>query len=390
MTSRNAATAAVHPLVLLNISEHATRTLAQTKHSKQEPGLVCGALLGRQKESRTELFHSFELVFRQPRNDGTYELDSTHYLKRMDHMRQIFPEDDLVGWYFVSSSLRVTRLMCTLHQQIMNLNATPLLLVFDAAMAGQGDEEGGSSGLALPVAVYETQAPAAVPRAALYGDAMDDEDPAIYVEGLDTSNTPANDQIAWASRLEPLRIAVETGEAERVAIDHVANVSTMVSDETMVGGAAAKTLADASKIAMFLTGQRNALEMLHKDIRILQAYVSQVIAGTAPYDPDVLQLVKRVLCNRPVVLDDALFNKAMAQEETNYEVAAYLGAITSAVGSVRNVAQRANAALQAGRNKHMPLVSHGPGGSMFDGFDMMHTMGGFGRSGRSHGFGSLR
>ncbi|ORX74905.1 hypothetical protein DL89DRAFT_218411, partial [Linderina pennispora] len=285
----NAATAAVHPLVLLNISEHATRTLAQTKHGKQEPGLVCGALLGRQKESRTELFHSFELVFRQPRNDGTYELDSTHYLKRMDHMRQIFPEDDLVGWYFVSSSLRVTRLMCTLHQQIMNLNATPLLLVFDAAMAGEGDEEGGSSGLALPVAV----------------------------------NTPANDQIAWASRLEPLRIAVETGEAERVAIDHVAN-----------------TLADASKIAMFLTGQRNALEMLHKDIRILQAYVSQVIAGTAPYDPDVLQLVKRVLCNRPVVLDDALFNKAMAQEETNYEIAAYLGAITSAVGSVRNVAQR--------------------------------------------------
>jgi COP9 signalosome complex subunit 6 len=48
---------ALHPTVLLTISDHITR-----HHARQRPGPIVGALLGRQKEERREitLEHAFE------------------------------------------------------------------------------------------------------------------------------------------------------------------------------------------------------------------------------------------------------------------------------------------------------------------------------------------
>ena len=52
-------TTSLHPLVIMNISEHWTRTKAQ----EGKPQKVFGALIGKQKGRNIELMNSFELDF---------------------------------------------------------------------------------------------------------------------------------------------------------------------------------------------------------------------------------------------------------------------------------------------------------------------------------------
>ncbi|KAJ2816890.1 hypothetical protein FBU31_006419, partial [Coemansia sp. 'formosensis'] len=118
-----------------------------------------------------------------------------------------------------------------------------------------------------------------------------------------------------------------------------------------------------------------------------------VISGAAPFDPEIMQLVQRILCNRPVVQNDEMFDLAMMQEETNFHMTAYLANITTTASVVRNLAQRSNAALSAARNKHQPYVNVNREGGMYEGGGggMSSMFGGGGRRhGRQRGFGHFR
>ncbi|KAJ2898529.1 hypothetical protein IWW38_001349 [Coemansia aciculifera] len=405
MAPRTLGTVVVHPLVLLNISEHTTRTAAQSKAGTlTNTPLICGALLGRQTENQSEVFLSFELKFNEQDGQSSttlYELDDRHYLTRVDQMKQIFPEDEFIGWYVVGSSTRVSPAIAALHQQIMRGHPTALLLVFDAAF------ETGEGGASLPLAVYETLPPTRVERAKLqhnHGADHDDSTTVVdyYVESASDSGIPLEADTVWASHLVPLRIAIDSGEAERVAIEHVANVSRpttmeiMLGEEAMVGsrshGSGGDSSAPAvltSKMATFLASQRNAIDMLHRDITVLKTYVGEVISGAAPFDPEILQLVQRVLCNRPVVQNDELFDLAMRQEETNFQMTMYLANITSTASVVRNLSHRSNAALSAARNKHQAYVNVNRESGMFEG-GMSSMFGGGSRHARQRGFGHFR
>ncbi|KAJ2734039.1 hypothetical protein IW152_002585 [Coemansia sp. BCRC 34962] len=410
MTPRTSGTVVVHPLVLLNISEHTTRTAAQSKAgSLANAPLVCGALLGRQLENQAEVFLSFELKFNARDGAGAapYELDDRHFLTRTDQMKQIFPEDEFIGWYVVASNTQVTLAIAALHQQIMRALPTALLLVFDAAF------ETSDGGASLPLVVYDTLPPTRIERAKLQlnlgadcGDSTAAAD--YYVESTSGDAIPLEAGTVWASHLVPLRIAIDSGEAERVAIEHVANVArpttmAIVLGEESTGGAGSNTkIAEGqesgqnapveltSRMATFLSSQHNAVDMLHRDITVLKTYVGEVISGAAPFDPQIMQLVHRVLCNRPVVQNDEMFDLAMMQEETNFHMTAYLTNITTTASVVRNLAQRSNAALSAARNKHQPYVNVNREGSMFDGGGISSMFGGGGRHGRHRGFGHFR
>ncbi|KAJ2456411.1 hypothetical protein GGF42_003253 [Coemansia sp. RSA 2424] len=407
MAPRTSGTVVVHPLVLLNISEHTTRTVAQSKAGTlTNTPLICGALLGRQTENQSEVFLSFELKFNEQDGDGPapYALDGLHYATRVDQMKQIFPEDEFIGWYVVGSSTRVSPAISALHQQIMGMHPTALMLVFDAAF------ESGDGGASLPLAVYETLPPTRVERAKLQRNHSADNDDSTaavdyYVESASDSSISLEAGTVWASRLVPLRIAIDSGEAERVAIEHVANVSRpttmeiVLGEEAVVGGSSSRAAGQdsnapvvlTSKMATFLSSQRNAIDMLHRDITVLKAYVGEVISGVAPFDPEILQLVQRVLCNRPVVQNDELFDLAMMQEETNFHMTAYLANITSTASVVRNLSQRSNAALSVARNKHQAYVNVNREAGMYEGGGSMSSMfGGGGRHARHRGFGHFR
>ncbi|KAJ2001091.1 hypothetical protein GGI04_003876 [Coemansia thaxteri] len=401
--SRNSGTVVVHPLVLLNISEHTTRTVAQSRAgSTGQPPLVCGALLGRQLESQSEVFLSFELKFNAQDVDGSTRLvlDESHFFIRKQQMKQIFPEDEFIGWYVVSTGTRISQAISVLHQQIISALPTALILVFDGAFNGGG----GGGGASLPLAVYETLPPTRVERAKLQWHREAGEGD-CYIESVSDSSIPLEVDTIWASRMVPMRVAIDSGEAERVAIEHVANVSRPTTEDIAAGVEAGSSLGGqaleshapvelSSRQATFLSSQRNAIDMLYRDIMVLKAYVGEVASGAAPFDPEIMQLVQRVLCNWPVVQNDGMFDLAMLQEETNYHMTSYLSTITSAVSVVRSLSQRSNAALNAARTKHQPFVNVSREGAMFDGgmtgHASMYGGGGSSRHARQRGFGHFR
>ncbi|KAJ2142221.1 hypothetical protein IW136_002023 [Coemansia sp. RSA 678] len=388
MSSQMLSTAVVHPLVLLNISEHTTRTLAQVKRGKiTAPQYMCGAVLGRQVETKFEAFLSFELKLNEASTERA-EFDLEHFTARLEQLKIIFPSYDFIGWYAVNTSRKLTPGIAQLHEQIIASHASAILMVFDAALAdGAASADGSCS---LPICVYETLAPVRVERTKLewYGDSAGKRQPGVehFVASAVDHSIPMETTV-WASRLVPIQVTLDSGEAERIAVEHVANVSRQTNNEMLNSTPGAKEeVADTSRMAVFLSGQRNALEMLAKDIAVLKTYVGDVINGRAEFDADVVQRVQRVLSNRPVLQNNE-FSLAMSQEETNFQLAAYLTGITDVAAAVRDVSMRANSALSYARSKHATYVSPNQGEGMFG---MGGMMGGFGHSrmGRHRGFGS--
>ncbi|KAJ2726318.1 COP9 signalosome complex subunit 6 [Coemansia sp. Benny D115] len=404
MTLRTFGTAIVHPLVLLGISDQVTRMVAKSTGAADiKPQVAAGVLLGRQLESQHELLLTFEMKISDNAGSGAPEIDFEHLQISLMQTKLIFPNHDVLGWYVVSSNTRVNDGIARLHQSFLGSFPSALLMVFDSTLSGT--EASGGSALALPMVIYETASPMRVERSKLgFGSQMveEDSDPEYYIEVTGDGSIPLEADMALASRLLPLHASVESGEAERIAVEHVANVSRQTSgmgelgssagaeDQESSGNSEHSAVVEATKMAAFLSGQRNALEMLHKDILILRAYVGDVISGSARFDPEILQLVQRVLSNRSVVHSDEQFELAMNQEETNYKMALYMVAVTNAVAAVRDVSQRSNVALQGARSKHAAFVPQTQ--NMMDGglSDMMSVFGG-GRHGRQRrGFDKFR
>ncbi|KAJ2537615.1 hypothetical protein EV175_006667 [Coemansia sp. RSA 1933] len=373
-----------------------------------ETSVVLGALLGNQGEGRHEAFLSFELIAK--RENGKVCIDSVIFDTRLQQLQMIFPNHGFIGWYMVSSNLQVSPLMLELHTSLVPINPAAVLLVFDATLAAQQEDSG--QRYSLPVAVYETKQAAPVSRATLdaCGNAGDGA-AQPYIEVFNENSSGMAEGTVLASRLEPMRIVIESGEAERVATEHVANISRTIADEgvaavggTMTGPVEVGGTGSASQIATFLSSQRIAIEMLRRDLGALMTYVRDVIGGTAAFEPDVLQMVQRVLSNRPVIKGDDVFELAMAQEETNFQMVSYLSAITRAVVAVRTVSLRANTALEAARIANTPIVVQHQdnmfdiGMGMGDMGRMMAMMGAGSNSslarrmgaGRSRGFGDMR
>ncbi|KAJ2237406.1 hypothetical protein H4R99_003767 [Coemansia sp. RSA 1722] len=405
VVSRGYGTAIVHPLVLLGISDQITRINAQyALKPDTKPRYAGGIVLGRQVESQFELMLTFELNIEESMADGSPEINYSQFVIRLDQIKLIFPKYDVIGWYVVNSSTTINRGMAELHKTFLNRYPSALMLVFDSSFSGsKGLGNGSGNSMSLPIAVYETLAPTRVERSKLQWvhQAKDkDVEREFYVENISDSSIQLDFGVAWASKLLPMRLAVESGEAERIAVEHVATMSRqttdvdpsgIVSGSVHHGSSSSGDGVNASKMASFLSGQLNALNMLHKDILILKEYVGDVMAGRAPFDPDVMQLVQRVLSNKPVVKNDEQFDLAMTQEETNYQLASYLNAATSATATVRELSQRSNIALSSARSRHAAYINPSP--AMLDGgmSDMMSMFGGgdrYSRHGRMRGFGS--
>ncbi|XP_035221410.1 COP9 signalosome complex subunit 6-like [Stegodyphus dumicola] len=66
----------LHPLVIMNVSEHWTRVRAQEGTAQQ----VVGALIGKQKGRNIEIMNSFELMF--DRIEGHIVIDKDYYTSK--------------------------------------------------------------------------------------------------------------------------------------------------------------------------------------------------------------------------------------------------------------------------------------------------------------------
>lgn len=85
----------LHPLVILNMSEHWTRITAQVGgHSV--PAL--GALIGKQKDRNIEVMNSFELSY-NVLDDSSLVIDRDYYNSKEEQFKQVSHYDNYLSEY---------------------------------------------------------------------------------------------------------------------------------------------------------------------------------------------------------------------------------------------------------------------------------------------------
>eukprot|EP00039_Didymoeca_costata_P023651 m.7811 g.7811 ORF g.7811 m.7811 type:complete len:305 (+) comp3780_c0_seq1:133-1047(+) len=224
----------LHPLVLINASEHFTRVRAQTGNFETR---VFGALLGVHSGRQAEVFNSFELVF-----EGT-ALDTEYLRQKSEQFKEVFPNLDFLGWY--TNGVTATAEALAIHAQMTPFNETPLFMLLNTSPSPAARE--------LPLHFYES----------VIEIGIDDKQKMLFVE---TGYTLA------------------TEEAERIGIDHVAKVK-------------GHTTSTASEVTHHLTAQHSAVDMLFQRIKIIVKYLNAVKSGELPADHEVLREI-RGICSR--------------------------------------------------------------------------------------------
>ena len=91
---------ALHPLVILNISDHFTRQKAQTRDGPV--ARVAGCIVGVPENRRIEIANSFEVPF-SPGEDGVFCMDLVFLRKKIEQFKKVFPQYEVLGWYSTDS-----------------------------------------------------------------------------------------------------------------------------------------------------------------------------------------------------------------------------------------------------------------------------------------------
>ncbi|PVD19165.1 hypothetical protein C0Q70_21730 [Pomacea canaliculata] len=235
----------VHPLVIMNISEHWTRARAQ----EGKPVQVLGALIGQQKGRQIEVMNSIELAFDIV--EGDIIINMEYYHTKEEQFKQVFSEMDFLGWYTTGELPSVSDIK--IHKQIFQIYESPLFLKLNP-FARNTD---------LPISVFESVI-----------DLVSGEATVLFVQ---------------------LDYTLATEEAERIGVDHVARMS---SGDT----------GDNSAVAEHLQAQHSAIKMLHNRIALILQYIQAVEKGEVPKDHDVLREVYS-LCYRLPVLSTLRFKE---------------------------------------------------------------------------------
>ena len=236
----------LHPLVLINISDHFTRTRMKLGSGEENAPRVFGVLFGTQKDHFIDIFESFEIMESQ---DGTGRLDGDFLATKMNQFNQVFPDYDLLGWYCTGRApLDGDHVV---HNQIMEINENPLLLYLDTLRANKNED-------VLPLKVYESRTQ--------------------IVEG-----TPKNVFIELAFKVGAI-------EPERIAIDHVAKMT--------VPSQGSATLAYAAEV-------EEAVVALKERVQLMQNFLKEVSEGNAPMNHRLLRRISAVCNSMPLNITQA-------------------------------------------------------------------------------------
>lgn len=276
--SSGSVSVALHPLVIMNISEHWTRVSAQ----EGKPTQVVGALIGKQKGRNIEVMNSFELLIHQ--FDGDVVIDRDYYSTKEDQFKQVFSDMDFLGWYNtgelqLESDLKV-------HKQICQINESPVFLKLNAL--GRNAE--------LPVSIYESVI-----------DLVEKEAKMRFVE---------------------LPYVLATEEAERIGVDHVARVSINEAGEM-------------SAASEHLSAQYSAIKMLHSRVKLVLDYIESAQQGLVPMNHEILREAYS-LCHRLPVLNTEKFREEFYDQYNDVSLITYMGVLTKTCNTVNQFVNKFN------------------------------------------------
>ncbi|KAJ7630568.1 COP9 signalosome subunit 6 [Roridomyces roridus] len=300
----------LHPLPILNISEHLTRLKLQSNSNSPFDSWV--ALLGTQNGRDVEIVNTFELAVEA---DGEL-VDHGFLVSRRDQYKQVFPSLEFIGWYTVAQ--RPTARHIALHEQFTGYCSTPLLLLLQPSISLAASSDVNAQN--LPFKAYEPSI-----------ELRERKSRSVYIE---------------------VPYTVETGEAERIAVDWTAR-----------GGGSGTSLES------HLQTQRAAVKMLHERIMLLVKYVSDVVAEQKPKDHSVLRSLSALIASLPAT-ENIAFRKEFETEYEDVQLTAFLSSLTKSANILNDLV-----------DKHIVVTSSGsgeraPGGPRRRGMGMGMNRGG--------------
>lgn len=285
----------LHPLVIVNISDHHTRVKAQAHHSAAAEGVsppsppprVFGCVIGVQRGRTVEIFNSFELLY----DPVSQTLDRAFLEKKQELYKKVFPNFYILGWYSTGSDAEESDMQ--IHRALMDINESPVYLVLNPSIIHAQKD--------LPVTIYESEL-----------HVIDGVPQLIFVQSNYT---------------------IETVEAERISVDHVAHLKP--SD----GGSA------ATQLAAHLTGIHSAIKMLNSRIKVVHHYLLAMQKGDVPLENSLLRQVSSLLRRLPVV-ESEKFQDDFLMEYNDTLLMTYLAMFTNSSSTLNELVEKFNTAYE--------------------------------------------
>jgi len=275
----------LHPLVIINISDHWTRARVQGKKSNPR---VIGALVGVQTGRELEIYNSFELPYEV--KDG-HTIIKTEYLnKKQEQFKKVFKDYEFMGWY--ASGAGIVPADMEIHKQISEFNENPLYLQLNTQITTAQRE--------LPINIYESE-----------------------LRIVDESPTQLFVKVPYK---------IETGEAERISVDHIARINP-------TGGAG------ATQLASHMTAVFNAITMLNQRIKILMTFLDATKGGKIPTDHSLLRRIAS-LTNQLPAIDTQQFQQEFINEYNDALLIAYLSTMTKGANTVNEMIDKFNVTFE--------------------------------------------
>lgn len=319
----------LHPLVVLNVSDHFTRYSVMRLFPEQcarrvaedaregtpqfsgggKGTRVLGLLLGTQRGRTVEVCHSFELPGRIGRNDQT-EVDIQFMHKRIEQYQQIFANYNVVGWYFIGSA--VTDEDLRLHTEVFSvLNEAPILLVVNP-------DSKASVGRTEMVSEDERSTPM-------------DAKPVGYSPGALVTYQLEMKVVNEMPKtiLAPVAHRYASEDSERIAVDHVMR-------HAVPGGGDG-----TSSTTMHLGTLRRSIKMLQNRIQVIVAFLEATATGKIETNHSLLRQVAGV-CARLPALDCKEFSEAFADEKNDSMVVTYLSGVTKSLCALSEAVEMFN------------------------------------------------
>ncbi|GAB4848973.1 COP9 signalosome complex subunit 6a [Ancistrocladus abbreviatus] len=282
-TSSSGLTFKLHPLVILNISDHYTRVKSQTQQSlvnntnnggeavSSSPSQrVFGCVIGIQRGRTVEIFNSFELLY----DSSTQSLDRSFLEKKQELYKKVFPHFYILGWYSTGSDAEESDMQ--IHKALMDINESPVYVLLNPSINHAQKD--------LPVTIFESEL-----------HVIDGIPQLIFVRSTYT---------------------IETVEAERISVDHVAHL------KPADGGSA------ATQLAAHLTGIHSAIKMLNSRVRVLYQYLLSMQKGDIPCENSLLRQVSSLLRRLPAI-ESGKFQDDFLMEYNDTLLVTYLAMLTN-------------------------------------------------------------
>eukprot|EP00898_Chlorokybus_atmophyticus_P006793 jgi/Chlat1/7114/Chrsp57S06799 len=278
----------LHPLVIVSISDHHTRIKAQQTAGSGGVPRVIGCLLGLQSGRVVEICNSFELKY-DAVSSGAVEIDREFFQQKTEQYKKVFPTYEILGWYSTGSEASDDDMQ--IHKLMMEHNESPVYLLLDPIPSHTSKD--------LPITIYESEL-----------HVIDGLPSLIFVKSSYT---------------------IETVEAERISVDHVARI-------TPTGGTSG-----ATQLTAHLTSMVSAIKMLNSRVKELHTLLVAIRAGNLPYQHSLLRQVASLVQRLPTI-DTQRFHDDFATEYNDTLLTSYLASMTKGTSLTNELVEKFNIA----------------------------------------------